>query len=253
MKKKALALFLILLTCLSTAVAEGLTEAERGAIAAAAERLRAVGLEFSDELLEEHIGQMEEWKIQLAAYDLPADWQAYHREQRLDEAYQAYELLMFLGMGRFNEETWRYEPVSEQVYAFDDEVMWVDTMYEDFLTRIGGIIPGIQITGIREYLAGMTSTGGGKRTVMFTCDGHVYRFTLDSWTDWLNLDIVDRLNGVLDELGYDGRLHMVGTEDQIVILIYGSDDWAGKVCQAVGVAEYEGRSRSVLDFFNAFQ
>lgn len=251
--KKRLALLLILLMGLSSATAEGLTDAERDAIRAAAERLRAVGFEFSEELLEEHIGEMEKWKIQEADYGFSPEWQAYHQALRLDEAHQAYALLVFLGLGRLDEEAFRYEPISDQVYAFDDEVLWVNTMYTDFLTRVAGIIPGIQIADIQEYLMGMTSMGGGKRSVIFTCDGHVYRITLSSEQDWLNLDIVDRLNDILDELGYGGRIHMIGMEDQIVVLIYGTEEWAGEVCRAVGVEEYENRSTGLFGLLNPFQ
>ena len=251
--RKGLAILLILAVCLpAAAVAEGLTDAERSVIESAAACLRGIGFEFSDELLEEHIGQMEAWKTHQASFKLSPEWHDYEQRRRLDETEQASELLTFLGMGRFDDETFRCEPISDQVYAFDDEVMWVDTMYEDFLTGVSGIIPDIQIAGIQEYLTEMTRDGGGRRTVFFTCDGQVFHYTLTSWSDWLNLDIVARLNDTLAELGYEGRLHIVSMEDQIVTLIYGTDDWAEAVCGAIGTEDYEISAGSVFSFFNLF-
>lgn len=143
-----------------------------------------------------------------------------------------YYILMKLGMGELNYETGEWKPLSNQVYAFDAEVMFVDLMYTHFLQGVQSIASDIEITDIREDLSGMTEEltntddvyvmpTDGKRAVSFLCNGHPYSIELESYGDWINGDIIDFMNQVLEKEGCQNRLHVLTDGyDQMVIMIY---------------------------------
>lgn len=149
-----------------------------------------------------------------------------------------YDILMELGMGDMNYETGEWKPLSNQVYAFDAEVMFVDLMYTQFLQGVQSIVSDIEITDIHEDLSGMTAEltssddlyaipTDGKRAVAFLRSGRPYSIELESHGDWINMDILDFMNQVLEKEGCEKRLHILtGDYDQMVIMIYSTSERA---------------------------
>ena len=149
------------------------------------------------------------------------------------------EILAGLGMGKFDYETGEWTPTSDQIYAFDAEVSDIDMMYTLFLKGIESIVPGLTVADIIEDLSNLTEDvtypddiaaeppSDGMRSVSFTCNGNTYAAELKSYCDWINLDIVEFMNSILEQLGFDSRLHVISSvEDQIVLMIYASSERA---------------------------
>lgn len=161
----------------------------------------------------------------------------------------AYTLLINIGVGIYLPETWAWTPTSSQVYAFDAEVFNVSGMYTEFFQGVNAIVPGAPFTDITEDLSGMTeemdwSAGpfwygtDGTRSVSFRCNGQAYTVTLDSYGDWFNERMIAETNRILAKEGFPKRLQVViDGADQIVALIYGTEEEAERVCRAIGMEE----------------
>ena len=65
-------------------------------------------------------------------------------------------MLMYLGMGEYDWETFERTPVSDKIYAQDAEVFNIEEMYTEFLEGVDYIIPDAEFTDIREDLSGLT-------------------------------------------------------------------------------------------------
>ena len=224
--RRVLTLVLTLCLIISDAAHGSALTPER---ADAAALLRKTGFVFSDEWLEDYAREA-------AAFDKML------RDMGWDSSFgghtEAYDMLQFLGSGPWSDEKEEYIPVSDQVYAFDAEVMDIENMYTVFLTRVNLIIPDAAIGDIREDMSGLDENLEGRRSVTFSLDGREYTWEFESLGDWLNMDIVDRLNGALKEAGCKGRLHVVSDDvDQIVTLVYGDDAWAKSVRAAISTSD----------------
>ena len=158
------------------------------AVSPAIEKLRQLGFDLSDTVLEA-IG--EELHVDPNTLSLT-------------------DLLLGLGLGDYDYDTGDWTPRSTRVYAFDAEVFDIEHMYTLFLKGVQTIVPDIEITNIREDLSGMTEemtdsddpmipSTDGKRSVSFTCNGHEYSIELDSYGDWFNEKMFSFMDQVLEK------------------------------------------------------
>jgi len=208
----------------------------------AVNQLRELGFDVNEHTLEEITAR------EVEAFRSLADGQQLDDEMQrmIESAIQqtkisiqnanVYDLLMLLGMGSLDYKTGEWTPSSNQVYAFDAEVMLVDSMYTQFLQGVQSIVGDIRITGIQEDISGMTDElmvddgvysipSDGKRSVSFQCNGHPYSIELESYGDWINMGIFDFMNQVLEKEGCQKRLHILTDEyDQMIIMIYGTGE-----------------------------
>jgi len=208
----------------------------------AVNQLRELGFDVNEHTLEEITAR------EVEAFRSLADGQQLDDEMQrmIESAIQqtkisiqnanVYDLLMLLGMGSLDYKTGEWTPSSNQVYAFDAEVMLVDSMYTQFLQGVQSIVGDIRITGIQEDISGMTDElmvddgvysipSDGKRSVSFQCNGHPYSIELESYGDWINMEIFDFMNQVLEKEGCQKRLHILTDEyDQMIIMIYGTGE-----------------------------
>lgn len=190
----------------------------------AKDRLRAIGINISDETTVPALG---------------GDVESIVRELLIDE-----------GMGKFDYSTRAWTPTSDTVYAFDGEVAQTDIMYTLFLEGVKAIVPGIAITDVVEDTSGMTEEMSGlddlsspptdgTRSISFKCGGNPYSFTLDSYGDWFNPRIIGLMNEVLEKEGFSGQLHIVGEPmDQIMILTYGTQKWADSITELMPKTDF---------------
>lgn len=147
-------------------------------------------------------------------------------------------VLLNAGMGKWDEGTGEWSPTSQDVYAFDAEVMDIERMYTHFLRGVQAIAADVTLSNIQEDLSQVTDemanldnpslpSTNGKRSVSFELNGHAYEVELESYGDWINMEIVNFVNQALEKEGASGRLYVVGHGmDQMVIMIYGSKDKA---------------------------
>lgn len=147
-------------------------------------------------------------------------------------------MLLNAGMGKWDEGTGEWSPTSQDVYAFDAEVMDIERMYTHFLRGVQAIAADVTLSNIQEDLSQVTDemanldnpslpSTNGKRSVSFKLNGHAYEVELESYGDWINMEIVNFVNQALEKEGASGRLYVVGHGmDQMVIMIYSSKDKA---------------------------
>ena len=151
-----------------------------------------------------------------------------------NSGFEAYMLLAELGMGDYDYESGEWTPTSDQVYAFDAEVFDIEHMYALFLKGIQSIVPDIEITDVKEDLSGMTeemSTSeesgemtDGTRGISFLCNGHPYAIELTSYGDWMNPEIIDFMNDMLEKENCPKQLHLLPAMDQIAVLVYCTEE-----------------------------
>ncbi len=153
-------------------------------------------------------------------------WKAFLSTELFDQALGDYD---------YDKKEWR--PLTDRAYAFDVEVFDIEHMYELFLKGIQSIVPDITITDIKEDLSGITEEAthrtppyDGTRTVSFKCNGHDYSVTLDSFGDWFNTEMLDRMDAVLNKENCEKQLWVLYFEyDQYIVLVYGSEEDAKKL------------------------
>lgn len=127
------------------------------------------------------------------------------------------------------------------------------------------IIPDATFTNVVEDLSGVTEEmsenargiwSDGRRKVSFCCNGKAYEKELESYGEWINMEILDCVNQALKENGCAGKLHVVanGSVDQMLVLLYGSREYANSVRRAIGAEEEKEEEaepnfiQRVLDF-----
>ncbi len=256
MKKRLFAMFLLLvMVVMPMAQAEERTEAELAELYGQARiRLEEAGIIVTDEDIQEAIKSDLEYQKIVLEYLASMDEESRefftgHYNNTYEPENVAYSLLINMGVGKYDPETWFWTPTSSQVYAFDAEVFDVSGMYTQFFRGVNAIVPGAPITQVAEDLSDITeevdwtSTNrptDGERTVLFIFNGQEYSVTLESYSDWFNEKMIEETNRVLREQGFPHQLHLVtGGMDQMVGLIYGTEEEASRVRRAIGVEDVE--------------
>lgn len=253
MKKRLFAMFLLLVVAvMPVARAEEQMEAElTERYEQARTRLEEAGITVTEQVIQEAIKSglkyeeaRQEFLASLSEEDKESNTYSISRPEDL-----AYSLLLSIGWGEHDPETWAWTPTSSQVYAFDAEVFNVSGMYTEFFQGVNAIVPGAPFTEVTEDLSGMTEEMNwaagplwygtdGTRSVSFRCNGQAYSVTLDSYGDWFNKRMIAETNRVLAKEGFPKRLRVViDGAAQIVVLIYGTEEEAERVCWAIGMEE----------------
>lgn len=234
--KRALILLLVLLS-ISWALADQPYEA---AMRNARQTLEGQGYRVSDKAFAmalEQINLMQEWYTQFGV------------QETISQHDMVYQLLLCEGIGEYDYDALVFTPTSNKLYVFDAEFFNIEGMYTEFLQGVQAIMPDAQITAVREDLSGMNEYLEGSRKVFFEFNGHSYVVTLESQGDWLNAEIIDFFNKVLITEGYPGRLHIVSDAyDQMVFLIYGTEEEAVSLCLLLGTEAPQESGNPLLEW-----
>lgn len=234
MKKRILSIFLALVFLMVFIRPAQAEEQLRGEVRA---RLEELGFVMTDEMYEQVCQEMDEYLEMVSGFEGFEQFIDHYQTRE----YFAYTMLMYLGMGEYDWETFERTPVSDKIYAQDAEVFNVDQMYTEFLEGVDFIIPDAEFTDVQEDLSGLTEETDffeGKRSVSFKCSGNAYEKELDSYGDWLNPEIILFVNEVLEKEGCMARLRVVSDEyDQMMIMIYGSKAEANMISRLIGVED----------------
>ena len=198
--------------------------------------LQNVGIQVPDGAAEATRKRMDEWD----AYSERLGMTAIQHSAR---EYAA-NLLVYIGMGKYDYTSYTWTPTASDVYAFDAEVFDIGNMYALFLQGVASIVPGFDYQDVTETLEEnevhptleeMIAAGGfiseGTKTVSFTLNGHGYQKELEYYGDWFNEEAIAWINAVLEQEGFDGRLYEFYDSWQSVILIYGSEEKADQLGQ----------------------
>ena len=241
--KKLLALLLAAALLLNVGLAA--EQLDDAAMRDARQALEKLGYPVSDKsyamVLEQH-RMMQEWYAQ--AEVLPSD-------TFTSQNNWVYQLLLWEGIGEYDYEALTWMPTSDKIYVFDAEFFNIEGMYTEFLQGVQSIMPEVKITGVREDLSGMNEDLEGERKVFFECNDHSYVVTLKSQGDWLDTEIIDFLNRVLKVEGFEKQLHIVSDAwDQIVFLIYGTEEDAAALRRLMGVKESTQFANPLMDWLS---
>ena len=219
MRFKSLMIYLLILNIIfSNMLIPNVALGDDAVVSPAIEKLRQLGFDLSDSVLEA-IG--EELHVDPNTLSLT-------------------DLLLGLGLGDYDYDTGDWTPRSTRVYAFDAEVFDIEHMYTLFLQGIQTIVPDIEITNIREDLSGMTEemtvsddpmipSTDGKRSVSFTCNGHEYSIELDSYGDWFNEEMFSFMEQVLEKENCPLKLYWFSAHMQFCIVVYGTEELAAEL------------------------
>lgn len=204
--------------------APGDNDSGKKVMSMAIEQVRAFGIDLTDEKLKEMENEL----------------------KRDVSALSVTDILLWLGMGKYDYDTDQWTPRSNRVYAFDAEIYNVGKMYTLFLQGVQAIVPDIKITDICEDLSKMTDEIGfledpdlppvdGKRSVSFVCNNHPYSTELDSFGDWFNPEMFAFMDHVLEKEGYPLKLYQFSANIQYVIMVYCSDSEAEELAPLIDI------------------
>ena len=200
-----------------------------------ADALRALDIQISDEIFADTKARMEDY----LGYRKQCDWAV-----QVTAADFAVNLLVAVGQGVYDYDTYAWTPASSDVYAFDAEVFDIENMYRLFLQGVQSIVPGFSCEDVQETLTEGWSIknllmGGGLRaegvkTVSFQLNGKTYQKDLNYYHDWFDTAAVRWINDVLAAEGFAGRLYMFDDGYQEIILIYGDQQRANALADLLG-------------------
>ena len=215
---------------LLTSGSAGLAESPAPLLQARA-KLEALGFEIDDQVFQD----VQQMFLESSHYWEEANPSA--MPSISEEAY-AYTLLMFIGMGNYDYDSCTWTPTSDRIYVFDAEVFNIQGMYTEFLQGVQSIATDAVFADVSEDLSGMDEQFEGIRKVSFTCNGTPYTFPLTSSGDWIDPQIIRYVNQALEEQNCSGQLHLISDYyDQIMFLIYGSEETAREMRLLLGTEE----------------
>lgn len=167
---------------------------------------------------------------------LQKEWDQYPEDYRLYLDKTA-NLLMLLGCGTYDTETWEWTPSSADVYAFDMEFLNVDTMYTEFLRGVAALGGGdLDFTNIEENLDKVDwENGTGSRSVKFEWRGTNGTLGAEMMNDWFDLNFADDLN-ILIAARCNGKQLYFGSDGyQMIYVFYCDPEWAASFEAATGM------------------
>ncbi len=137
------------------------------------------------------------------------------------------DLLALVGLGEYDFDTLEWSPVSDQVYALDTEVFNIDRMYPDFfqglLSISGGELPITNVTQDDSEVDWEKGTGSFRVTLCY--DEREYSFTAKAMFDWLDVGILEQVNGMLKKEGVEKRFYAAWNNFQGITVFYRDKDW----------------------------
>lgn len=134
------------------------------------------------------------------------------------------DLMSFEGMGEYDYETGAWTPSESGLYWFDLEVMYVDSIYTDFLTGVDAMDEALTFTNVTEdYSHADLEAGIGKVTLSFDYQGQTRTLSAQYNYDWFDTDILYHLGRIL-EADEDPKELWMTTDGQGVLLYYGTEE-----------------------------
>lgn len=170
------------------------------------------------------------------------------------------DVLAMLGYGDYDPETWAYIPYTDDVYAFDAEMFDVQQSYTDLLLAVGRMSRGeVSLENVEIQMSDeLFERGTGSLPISFALNGNNYSYSAAFEYDWMDVEIIDFVNGILGEQGIGKRIWSMYDLGQGLILFYRDEAWAERFMDGTGCELYMGSGTedeadslagSLLDFF----
>ncbi len=147
------------------------------------------------------------------------------------------DLLCYLGMGEYDEETWEWTPSNSGVFWFDSESFNVALMYTDLLRGIRSLDPqALNFTEIEEDLSQVAiEEGKGIRKVSFLWEGKHHRFKAKENYDWVDTDVIDDVAKLVARAGNGKQLYFAWDGGQGFLVFYCDHAWAREFMEVTGI------------------
>ena len=186
----------------------------------AAQELESLGITG---ITPELMNKIEEMYGEISGYGYTPDY-------RLD-------LLCYLGMGEYDENTWEWTPSNSGVFWFDCESFNLEFMYTDLLRGIRSLDPQVlNFSEIEEDLSQVNlEEGRGHRKISFLWEGARHTFTAQENYDWVDTDVLDDIAKLIAKSGKDKRLYFAWDGGQGFLVFYGDQAWANEFTKATGI------------------
>lgn len=145
-------------------------------------------------------------------------------------------ILSMLGMGKYDEASHSFIPLSNNVFAFDAECIDISEAYGKLLYEVSRISNGeIQIEDYRSDVDEATFEAGiGIQEVVFKLNGEPCHFTAHFYYDWLDCTIIDYVNSLLEGQNTEKRLLYMSDGAQGLVVFYNTVEWAIKFKNQTG-------------------
>ena len=135
---------------------------------------------------------------------------------------KALDMLICEGMGKYNYDTWHWEPSTSGVYWFDLEVMNITSMYTLFLTGVDAMDEELTFSNITEdHSRADPESGKGIVTVSFDYLDQTYTINAQYNYDWFDTDVLREVATILNS-DEDPRDLWYTFDGQGVLLYYGT-------------------------------
>lgn len=178
-----------------------------------AEKLEPLGITGFDEIMYEDLDYY------YSEYYTGLDYGYFHKSA---------DLLVWVGMGDYDEDAGTWTPSANGVFAPDYEPWTQETMYTDFLRGISAMDPDtLEITDITEDISGLDEKEWrGVITLSFTLDGQPHELRLNSPGPWLDETAMMQIADVINALDGSRQLYFADDEGSGLLIFYRDEAWA---------------------------
>lgn len=193
--------------------------------------LEKLGIEVDEQAREEILRSIEK-TLEIMPEDIREKWGF-----ELDY----YSVLVYLGMGAYNEAEFSYVPYTDSVFAFDLEAYDLTYGYMSLLDALARMSGGeLKVDGVDVKISDeQYMTGQGTFEIDFAINDQPYTYEARMDFDWLDVELINYLNEILEDSGARGRL--LGFFDgQMLVLFYNTPAWAKEFEQVTGIALQTG-------------
>lgn len=175
-------------------------------------------------------------------------------QEELDEFYSEYytginadyynkatDLLAWVGMGTYDDNTWEWTPASNGVYWLDMEVWDIGCMYTDFLRGISALNPDeLSFSEITEDHSGVDyENWTGTVHLSFRLNDQAHEMNIAFDGDWISLDALSEIAEIVQAESSESKLYFASDEGQGILVFYRTPDWAEEFAEITRIPLYE--------------
>lgn len=150
------------------------------------------------------------------------------------------DVLFYMSYDYYNADTGTWTTASDDVFYFDLECIFIDTMYSDFLQGVSALDPELDFENISEDISGADyEHNQGKQSANFSWNGTSYRITGQVNYDWFDLDAADDLRSIIKNADTGKQLYFASDTGTGIIIFYRDAAWAEKFESTTGIKLYD--------------
>lgn len=143
-------------------------------------------------------------------------------------------MLSVIGSGDMNYTSNIWKPTSSQIYTFDAEFLDIMRMYEHYMNGLQSICSEeIKFDFVKQHNI-INEDELERIELNIGLNKKTYKCTFDANYNWLNLEVLNFVNGILKSEGIKSKFYGV-YNGQGMSMFYCTDEWARKFEEATGI------------------